>query len=60
MGKVTTSLSIRCVVIRLSIKHLANPCRGDACIMKPMLHDKDDERSIEILKNCRRAMHQGG
>jgi len=33
VGKVTTSLSIRCVGTRLSIKHLANTCTGDAYIM---------------------------
>ncbi|MDT5120808.1 MAG: hypothetical protein QOC96_290 [Acidobacteriota bacterium] len=36
------------------------PAGGDAYIMKHIIHDWDDERSISILKNCHRAMKDGG
>jgi hypothetical protein len=32
------------------------PENGDAYLMKAILHDWDDDRSIEILRTCRRAM----
>ncbi len=32
------------------------PEGGDAYIMKSIIHDWDDEPSVRILKNCRRAM----
>jgi hypothetical protein len=32
------------------------PRGGDAYVMKSIIHDWDDERSIEILQVCRRAM----
>jgi hypothetical protein len=32
------------------------PKNGDAYLMKAILHDWDDDRSIEILRNCRRVM----
>ena len=32
------------------------PEGGDAYILKWVLHDWNDERSISLLKNCRRAM----
>jgi hypothetical protein len=32
------------------------PAGGDAYMMKHIIHDWDDERSIKILKNCRSAM----
>ena len=38
----------------------AVPNGGDAYIMKRVLHDWDDERSIRILQNCRQAMNPGG
>ena len=38
----------------------AVPKGGDAYIMKRVLHDWDDERSIRILRNCRQAMNPGG
>lgn len=38
----------------------AVPNGGDAYIMKRVLHDWDDERSIRILQNCRKAMNPGG
>ena len=36
------------------------PAGGDAYVMKSIIHDWDDERSITILKNIRRAMKEGG
>jgi hypothetical protein len=36
------------------------PEGGDAYILKSVIHDWDDARSITILKNCRRAMAPGG
>lgn len=32
---------------------------GDACIMKHIIHDWNDEQCITILKNCRNAMQAG-
>jgi hypothetical protein len=37
----------------------AVPAGGDAYIMKHIIHDWDDERSIQILKNIRKAMKPG-
>ena len=36
------------------------PAGGDAYMMKHIIHDWDDERSIKILKNCRSAMTPDG
>lgn len=36
------------------------PNDGNAYILKWIIHDWDDEKSIAILKNCRRAMKQSG
>jgi SAM-dependent methyltransferase len=36
------------------------PEGGDAYIMKHIIHDWDDERAVQILKNCHRAMRPGG
>jgi ubiquinone/menaquinone biosynthesis C-methylase UbiE len=36
------------------------PEGGDAYILKWVIHDWDDERSIAILKNCHRGMAPGG
>ena len=36
------------------------PKGGDAYIMKYILHDWDDERSVKILANCRAAMNEKG
>lgn len=37
----------------------ALPDGGDAYVMKRVIHDWDDEQSIRILQNCRRAMRPG-
>jgi O-methyltransferase domain/IclR helix-turn-helix domain len=34
----------------------AIPCEGDVYILKKVLHDWDDERASEILRNCRKAI----
>src|SRR5262249_19821899 len=36
------------------------PTGADALILKSVLHDWDDERSLEILVNCKRAVKRGG
>ncbi len=36
------------------------PTGGDAYILKWIIHDWDDERSVTILNNCRRAMTENG
>ena len=36
------------------------PAGADAYIMKHIIHDWDDERSMKILANCKRAMAPGG
>jgi SAM-dependent methyltransferase len=32
----------------------------DACVLKSVIHDWDDERSLAILKNCRKALKKNG
>jgi hypothetical protein len=34
------------------------PSGGDAYLLKMIIHDWDDERSVAILSGCRRAMHE--
>ncbi|HEU4769194.1 MAG TPA: methyltransferase [Pyrinomonadaceae bacterium] len=36
------------------------PAGGDVYIMKHIIHDWDDERSVAILKNIKQAMNPGG
>jgi hypothetical protein len=36
------------------------PAGGDTYIMKHIIHDWNDEQCIIILKNCRKAMNEGG
>ena len=36
------------------------PKGADACLLKMIIHDWDDERSIAILRHCREAMAPGG
>jgi SAM-dependent methyltransferase len=36
------------------------PEGADACIMKSVIHDWDDDRCVTLLANCRRAMKAGG
>lgn len=39
---------------------MAVPADGDAYLLKYILHDWDDERSIAILRACRQAMAADG
>ena len=50
------NLSERCEAIAGSFFDFV-PENIDAYLMKMVLHDWDDEKSIAILKNCQRAMH---
>lgn len=36
------------------------PAGGDACILKHIIHDWDDEQSVTILNNCRKGVLAGG
>ena len=36
------------------------PSGGEAYILQAVIHDWDDERSLSILKSCRRAMGSNG
>jgi hypothetical protein len=45
----------RCEVVPINFFESV-PTGGDAYVMKRIIHDWDDERSIAILKNCHRAM----
>jgi hypothetical protein len=36
------------------------PAGADACLLKSVIHDWDDEAAIEILRACRAAMDEGG
>ena len=36
------------------------PTGGDVYLLKHIVHDWDDERSVVILRNCREAMNDGG
>ena len=38
----------------------AVPGGADACVMKHILHDWDDDRATQILRNCHRALPPGG
>ena len=38
----------------------AVPAGADAIMMKHIIHDWDDEHSLQILKNCHAALTQGG
>jgi hypothetical protein len=49
------SLSHRCTVLGGSFFDFI-PEKADAYVMKHVLHDWNDEKSIEILRNCEKAM----
>jgi hypothetical protein len=46
----------RCAVVAGDFFETALPEGGDVYVLKSVLHDWDDARSIAILKNCREAM----
>jgi hypothetical protein len=58
---------------RIAVEGLRDRCRvvtgdffasvpdgGDACILKSVIHDWDDQQATTILQNCRRAVGPGG
>src|SRR6516225_6903522 len=49
----------RCQVIAGNF-FVSVPPGADAYLMRHIIHDWDDDKSITILRNCRRAMGQGG
>ncbi|HUE82338.1 MAG TPA: methyltransferase [Pyrinomonadaceae bacterium] len=49
-------LSDRCELVGGDFFTTPLPTGGDAYMMASIIHDWDDERSLAILKNCRRAM----
>jgi hypothetical protein len=51
----SAGLSQRCQMVAGSFFESV-PQGGDAYVMKAILHDWDDDRSIDILRACRRAM----
>ncbi|MFO0965330.1 MAG: methyltransferase [Gemmataceae bacterium] len=50
-------LEDRCTAVGGSFFETAPP--GDAYILRHIIHDWDDDRSIAILRSCRRAMNPG-
>jgi SAM-dependent methyltransferase len=55
----TAGLTARCQVVGGDFFQSV-PNGSDAYILKSVIHDWDDDRSIAILKNCHRAMPPGG
>jgi len=53
-----TGFAARCEFVACDIFESV-PARGDAYIVKNVIHDWDDERSLAILRNCRAAMGEG-
>jgi O-methyltransferase domain len=53
------SLSERCEVIAGDF-FSSVPRNGDAYILKSIIHNWDDERSVTILRNCREAISADG
>lgn len=51
-------VAARCELVGGDFFHEAPP--GDAYVLAQILHDWDDERSAEILANCRRAIAPNG
>jgi len=52
-------VSDRCEIVSGDFFKAVTP-GGDAYVMKFIIHDWDDERSVAIMKNIRRAMNDGG
>jgi hypothetical protein len=55
----SAGLTARCDVVAGDF-FAAVPGGGDAYLLKWIIHDWDDERSVILLKNCRRAMARDG
>ncbi|MCK1516366.1 methyltransferase [Bradyrhizobium sp. 190] len=47
----------RCEIIAGNFFHSV-PEAADAYVLKYVIHDWDDEKSVTILRNCRKAMHE--
>jgi hypothetical protein len=56
---VDSGLATRCEPIAGDV-FTAVPSGGDAYLLKWIIHDWDDERCLEILRSCRRAMTRDG
>ncbi|HYC23959.1 MAG TPA: methyltransferase [Candidatus Bathyarchaeia archaeon] len=54
-----TRLSGRCEFVAGSFFEAVQPPGADAYILKNVIHDWNDERSVAILRNCRAAMAPG-
>jgi predicted flavoprotein YhiN len=50
-------VSERCEIIAGNFFHSV-PEAADAYVLKYVIHDWDDEQSVAILSNCRKAMHE--
>ena len=50
----------RCQIVSGDFFTSSLPEGGDAYVMKHIIHDWDDERATQILRNCHRAMPPGG
>ena len=55
----SASLSDRCELVSGDF-FVSVPANADTYLLKAVIHDWDDERSTTILRNCRRAISQGG
>src|SRR5262249_39937549 len=55
----TETLADRCEVVGGDFFQ-AVPPGGGAYVMKYIIHDWNDEDALQILRNCRRAVHPGG
>jgi hypothetical protein len=54
----TAGLEDRCEAVPGNF-HVNVPVGGDAYLLRHILHDWDDERSLQILQNCQRSMPSG-
>jgi hypothetical protein len=54
----SAGLTQRCQIVAGSFFESV-PENGDAYVMKAILHDWDDHRSIDILRACYRSMYPG-
>jgi hypothetical protein len=52
----STGIAERCEIVGGDFFKEAVPTGGDVYILSWVIHDWDDERSVAILRNCRRAM----
>jgi ubiquinone/menaquinone biosynthesis C-methylase UbiE len=53
------SLASRCEVIDGNILSQSIPYGGDVYVLSRIIHDWDNEKAIQILTNCNRAMQRG-